>query len=204
MIPVRDILESVFKELTMYACPNNLDGFFMTFCHWTLKEWNERPYYRTEIADFGPDLSEYPRRTGFTLKEKAHSYCEFIHSYNGKTHAPFFGDNDTSERMEKNLYDFFHESMRLHALSHIKAYWPAVDADALWSRIFCEDFEEAEERLLAEEIALHFGFYALAAEPYTCHAPRSQHRKGRFATWTQDDFRMALRFVERTQLEAIS
>lgn len=188
------ILKSIHNALKAYSCPNNLDGFYPDFCAWVLREWEARPYYITELANFGHDLTQYPYRTDFLLREKAKTYRDFINANNGRHYATSLPDQGTAcEPMEKNLYEFFHETMRLHALTHIEDCFPELDADDFWNRIFCEDFKDRAEVSVAEEIAAQFGYYSIAADPYI--APLIIHndqKQCRFQRWELRDFKSAL------------
>ncbi|RYZ58986.1 MAG: hypothetical protein EOP07_05430 [Proteobacteria bacterium] len=188
------ILRSIHEALKSYSCPNNLDGFYPHFCGWVLREWEARPYYLTELANFGHDLTQHPYRTDFLLREKAKTYRDFINANNGRHYATSLPDQGTAcEPMEKNLYEFFHESMRLHALTHIEESFLELDADDFWNRIFCEDFEDRAEVLAAEEIASQFGFYGYAADPYLAPLvlPKEENHYP-FQNWELRDFQAAL------------
>ncbi len=191
------ILEAVRNDLHDFSAPENGQGFLPIFYEWVIKEWRNRPYYQTELVNFGYDLSNYPQRTDFLLREKARSYRDFIHANNGHQYATLLsGHRDSCETMEKNLYEYFHEAMRLRALTFLGGYCPEIDAEDLWNRIFCEDFEERGELLMAEDISVHFGFYGLAVEPYMCqgHDPKNS-MPDRFSQWEPEDFEAQLAFL---------
>lgn len=192
------ILEAIRDDLHDFSTPDNRNGFLPFFCEWVIHEWNHRPYYISEIVNFGYDLSHYPQKTDFLLREKALTYRDFIHANNGYHHATYLpGHGSSCETMEKNLYEFFHESMRLRALTFLEENYPEVEAEVFWNQIFCEDFDERRELIVSEEISVYFGFYGLSAEPYTCHPnDLEEFGEGRFACWEEKDFRAALTLLK--------
>jgi len=193
------ILKAIRDDLHAFASPENHEGFLPSFCDWVLSEWNSRAYFISELMNFGYDLAHFPFKTDFLLKDKARVYRDFIHSNNGHQYAALLsGHGSSCETMEKNLYEFFHESMRLRALGFLLEAYPEVDSEQFWNRIFCEDFEERRELLVAEDISVHFGFYGLAVEPYICHpSPEDRTHECRFALWDKEDFEATLELLER-------
>ncbi|RYZ86983.1 MAG: hypothetical protein EOP04_12740, partial [Proteobacteria bacterium] len=186
-----DILEAIRDDLFEFSDPQNVDGFVRNFYAWVVREWTSRSYFITEIANFGFDLTNYPQKTDFRLCEKVRTYREFIHANNGHHYAAFFSGQGTAcETLEKDLYEFFHESMRLRAMHFIAQSFPHLDAEDFWNQIFCEVFTRKREILVVGEISDSFGFYGLAAEPYTCSSSSLINSdKSQFADWSLEDFK---------------
>lgn len=189
-----DALSSILQDLHAFSDPRNSKGFIITFYEWVIREWTARPYYMTEIASFGCDFTNYPQRTDFQLSEKAKTYRDFIHANNGHHYAAFHsGQGSACETLEKNLYEFFHESMRLRAIHFLAKTYPDLDGDVFWNQIFCEDFSQERELTVVEDIHNHFGFYGLAVEPYTCpHGDPNPTDMQRYSHWTLKDFESQL------------
>jgi hypothetical protein len=196
-----DILEAIRDDLHDYADPYNSQGFIIPFHEWVIREWFTRLYYITEIANFGYDLTNYPQKTDFLLREKAKTYRDFIHANNGHHYAAFSSGQGTAcETLEKNLYEFFHESMRLRAIHFLEENFPNLDSEDFWNRIFCEDFSSKKDLQVTEEISNLFGFYGLAVEPYICHSSDAKDQEGYgFGPWRLEDFHEKLQSLKFDQ-----
>ncbi|MBC7533760.1 MAG: hypothetical protein H7318_19510 [Oligoflexus sp.] len=189
------ILKSIRDDLQSFSSLENPQGFLPDFFDWVVREWSLRPFYATEIVNYGYDLTHYPQKTDYLLREKSKTYRDFIHANNGHHYVNFLPDHGTScATMEKNLYEFFHESMRVRALAFLEENYPEMEAEVFWNQIFCEDFTRREDLLICEEINEKFGFYGLSAEPYLCsYHPEDGERGFYFDHWELKDFRAALK-----------
>ena len=188
MLSEYHILKAIRDDLIEFSLPTNCQGFFIDYCEWVIKEWGHRFCHPSDSTNFGQDFANFPQQANLMLKDQARNYRDFIHASYGHHYAASLSpDGSSSQTMEKRLYEFFHESMRLRALAFMEGHYPHVEGEDFWNRIFCEDFEGEEERITAEDITELFGFYGIAAAPYTCPAQPSSN-EGRFASWFLADF----------------
>ncbi|RYZ91214.1 MAG: hypothetical protein EOP04_01265 [Proteobacteria bacterium] len=187
------ILDSLFTHLLRFADPFSPNGFLQVFSDWVFEEWSTRPYYRVQRFHSEFELAHFPIRTDYLLKEMQPVYRDFIHSYNGRHHfSPVAVNGTNCETMEKELYDFFHESMRAEGLDFMESRFPHLDVEDFWDRIFLEEFHQAEEIHLVDRLCQFFGFYGQALDPYLCEPPETETlNPGLFADWYLDDFREA-------------
>jgi hypothetical protein len=185
------MLGSLLIHLSRFAKPSTPNGFFKLFSAWVVEKWGSRPYYRLERFPNDFELAKFPVQTDFLLKEMQPCYRDFIHSYNGRHHFNPVSVGATScETLEKELYDFFHESMRSEGVKFLEQQFPGVDAEDFWDRIFMEEFREAEEIRIMVTLCQNFGFFGLALDPYLCPPHDIEtNSPGSFADWELEDFR---------------
>lgn len=185
-----EIMSNLNVHLLNYADPKNPKGFFPTFVDWVIAEWSSRPYFKIEKYPTRYELANFPIRTDYLLKEMQPIYRDFIHSYTGRHHyLSSHSKSDYCETMEKELYDYFHETVRLEGIRFLESAFPEVEAEDFWDRIFMEEFQDDEEMKMMDKLCLNFGFYALTAEPYTCLPPDIlSSEPGEFSEWYLDDF----------------
>lgn len=187
-----EVLGALHRYLTIFSDPENTAGFFPDFVDWVIREWGTRPYYKTERFGSQNELANFPIRSEFVLKDMQPSYRDFIHSLNGRHHfSPVAVNGTNCESLERELYEFFHESMRGEGIRFLEKAFPELDADEFWDRIFLEDFTVPREIELMDRLCLDFGFYGRAAEPYTCLPPEVHTLSpGLFAEWFFEDFKL--------------
>lgn len=195
------ILKSIRDDLQSFSSLGNPQGFLPQFYDWVVREWSLRPYYTTELVNFGYDFTHYPQKTDYLLREKVKTYRDFIHANNGHHYVNFLPDHGTScATMEKNLYEFFHESMRVRAIAFLEENYPEVEAEVFWNKIFCEDFTRREDLLICEEINIKFGFYGLSVEPYLCTTyPQDKDHRFSFDQFELKDFRAGLKSYKNNE-----
>ncbi|MBC7661241.1 MAG: hypothetical protein H7249_16215 [Chitinophagaceae bacterium] len=191
MISDYKILKAIQDDLLSFAMPSHFEGFFIDFCEWVIREWEHRNALALHEKASTTESVPPSYRTTFNLKDPGCTYRTFINSHPGygyATHASLAFDHFASQTMEKRLYEFFHESMRLRALVFLKDRYRHVDPESYWDRIFSDGFAAESEKVLVDAINELFGFYAEAARPYTC-PPDPSLNDCRYASWTLADFK---------------
>ncbi len=185
-----EILSALYHHLKEYSRPNNEKGFLIEFYEWVIFKWNHSHYFEIRDNLSYKEQEVYPRRTSLKLKEVMPSYDDFLASSNGRS------DSLASTRsfyfwttMEKELFEFFHESIRSEALRFLSKNFCEIDAPWFWDRVFLHDLDPELDHW-SERFERDFGFFANFAKPYSLR-PMDSDELRLFAQWQLQDFEIA-------------